>query len=155
MATVRYILKHKQKSFWTIAPDETVYQGIQLMAEHDVGALVVIENDKLVGIITERDFLKRVYAPEKSPYDLKIREVMTDENLVTISPEQTVDACMSLMTERQVRHIIVVEAEYPVGIVSIRDVVRQIVSEQEFMIMQLEDYIMACPPHLKPPQQMA
>lgn len=149
MPTVRELLQRKQKRFWTIAPDASVFEAIELMSEHNVGALVVVQDRLALGIITERDFLQKVYAKRISPDDVRIGDVMT-EKMIAIHPEQTVDACMALMTDHQVRHLPVIEAGYPIGIVSIRDVVRQIVSDQESMIMHLEDYIMACPPHLKP-----
>lgn len=149
MPIVRELLQKKTKGVWTISPDAPAFEGVQTMAENDVGALVVMENNEVVGIVTERDYIKKLLLKERSLKDTYIREIMSTKAL-SVSPEHTTDACMTMMTDHHVRHLPVVENDGTlIGIVSIRDVVRQIVQDQEFMIMQLEDYIMACPPHLK------
>jgi CBS domain-containing protein len=148
MANVRNLLQRKEKSFWTISPESSAYEAIQIMASHDVGALVVMEGSQMVGIITERDYIRKVLLGKRHLEDIRIREIMT-EKVISVSPEQTIDGCMALMIDHQIRHLPVTENGKPMGIISIRDVVSQVVSDQEFMISQLENYIMACPVDFK------
>lgn len=149
MSSVRDLLRTKEKGVWTTKTDSLVYDAIQLMVDENVGALVVTSDDNhVLGIVTERDLVRKLLLKGHSPHETRIEEIMSRRALC-VTPEHNVDACMALMAENQIRHLPVVENERLVGLVSVRDVVRTIVSEQEFMIMQLEDYIMACPPHLK------
>jgi CBS domain-containing protein len=154
MASVRDLLRKKEKGVWTTSRDMLVSDALDLMLERNVGALVVTDEERhVLGIVTERDLVRKLLRRKKAPEETRIEEIMSSKALC-VTPEYTVDACMSLMNDNQIRHLPVVEQDRLVGIVSVRDVVRTIVAEQEFMIMQLEDYIMACPPHLKSEQTM-
>ena len=140
MSTVREILRNKGCDVWSIAPDATVYEALCLMADKNVGAVLVIDACTLVGILSERDYARKVILHGKSSRDTLVREIMT-ERMVYVRPEQTAEECMALMTEKRVRHLPVLEGDRLVGVVSIGDVVKGIISEQEFVIDQLEHYI--------------
>ncbi len=144
MKTVRRLLQSKGFTIWSVAPTDSVYDAIALMAEKDVGAVVVVENGKLVGIISERDYAQKVVLKGKSSKDTPVSEIMTTKVLY-VRPDQTVDDCMALMTERHLRHLPVVDGEELIGIVSIRDVVKDVISHREFLIEQLENYITGGP----------
>jgi IMP dehydrogenase len=148
MITVKQLLRNKKKQVWTIEPDSTVYEAVQLMIDKDVGALMVMESGKAVGIVTERDYARKLVLQERAPKETRVRDIMT-ERVLFVYPEQTMDECMALMTNKQIRHLPVLDNDKLVGLVSIRDVVRQVISEQEFMIAQLENYIMDRPPHMR------
>jgi CBS domain-containing protein len=140
MITVRQLLRDKGHDVWHIAPDASVYAALKLMAEKEIGSLLVLDRDELVGIISERDYSRKVVLKEKTTIDTPVKEIMTQE-LVTLNPEQTIGECMSLMTDKRIRHLPVLENERLIGIISIGDVVKAIISQQEFMIEQLERYI--------------
>lgn len=140
MITVRQILKAKGSHVWSIPPQATIYTALQLMAEKDVGALPVMEGDRLVGIFSERDYARKLILHGKSSLDTLVGEVMTSQ-VITVSPEENILVCMELMTDRRIRHLPVVEGGRVVGLVSIGDVVKAIISEQQFVISQLESYI--------------
>ena len=140
MNTVKQILDQKGHSVFTIGPDASVYDAIAMMAEKHVGALAVTEGDKLVGLISERDYARKGFLQGRSSPDTKISEIMTDRVMV-VSQERTTEECMALMTEKHFRHLPVVEDGDLVGIVSIGDMVKAIISEQQFTIEQLEHYI--------------
>ncbi len=140
MINVRQLLRGKGNDVWHIAPDATVYDALRLMADKGIGALLVLEDERLVGIISERDYARKVILKEKTPMDTLVREIMT-ERVITVNPEQTIRECMSLMTDKRVRHLPVLEDDRLTGIISIGDVVKAIISQQEFMIEQLERYI--------------
>jgi CBS domain-containing protein len=138
--TVAGILELKGDQVWTIEPDATVYRALELMAERNVGAVVVVDGDELVGIMTERDYARKVVLLDRVSKTTEVAEIMTSE-LVTVSPQAGVDHCMALMTERRVRHLPVVDGGRLVGLVSIGDVVLAVIADREFMIDQLEQYI--------------
>lgn len=142
MTTVRQILAHKPKpeAVFSVAPDSTVFDALHLMSEKNVGAVLVCEEDRLVGILSERDYARKVALHGKSSRDMPIREIMTSR-VLCIEPTQTADQCMALMTEKRVRHLPVLEGASLVGIISTGDVIRAIVKEQQFTIEQLENYI--------------
>ncbi len=140
MNTVRQILDQKGRSVFTIGPDASVYDAIAMMAEKQVGALAVTEGDKLVGLISERDYARKGILQGRSSPDTMVREIMIDRVMV-VSPERTTEECMALMTEKRFRHLPVVEDGNLVGMVSIGDMVKAIISEQQFTIEQLEHYI--------------
>jgi CBS domain-containing protein len=140
METVRHLLQVKGSQVWSIKPDATVYEALERMAERDVGALLVMEADTLKGIFSERDYARKIALHGKSSADTSVREVMTPE-VVCISPDQQIEACMALMTEKRIRHLPVLEGEKVVGVISIGDVVKEVIAEQEFVISQLENYI--------------
>jgi CBS domain-containing protein len=140
MITVSQLLRAKGRDVWYIAPDACVIDGLKLMADKEVGALVVLEGETLVGIISERDYARKVTLKEKSSMDTPVSEIMT-QTVICVRPEQTIQECMTLMTDQHVRHLPVLEDDRLVGIVSIGDVVKAIITQQEFMIEQLERYI--------------
>lgn len=140
LTSVRYMLNNKHKGFWTASPDERVVDALDLMVSNDVGAVAVIENGNLIGIITERDCTRKVLLQDKSARETLIRDVMTRQ-VYFVRLDQTVDDCMALMTEKNIRHLPVLDDNRLVGIISIRDAVRYTIAEQEFMIEQLEGHI--------------
>ncbi len=140
MKTVRELLRAKGYDIWSVAPDDSVYDALKLMADKNVGAVLVTEAGNLVGILSERDYARKVILKGKTSKDTPVREIMT-EKVVYVRPDQTSDECMALMTNKRVRHLPVVENNQLIGIISIGDVVKAIMSHQEFMIEQLENYI--------------
>lgn len=140
MATVSDILRAKGHEVWSTAPNASVYEALQLMAEKNVGALLVVDSHKLAGIFSERDYARKVILKGKFSRDTAVREVMT-ENVITVGPDQSVEHCMVLMTERHIRHLPVIDLGELIGIVSIGDVVKEIIEDQRFTINQLENYI--------------
>lgn len=140
MYHVRQLLQAKGNKVYTIAPEATVYEALQLMAEKNIGALVVIEEGKVVGILSERDYARNVILKGKSSKTTSVADLMTEEVLY-VSPDDTVENCMALMTNKRLRHLPVMENGQLVGIVSIGDIVKEIISDREFMIRELERYI--------------
>lgn len=140
MKVVKDILQAKGHRVWSITPDATVYDALTLMAEKNVGALVVLDGDRVVGIISERDYARKVILKGKSSKDLQVREIMTSR-VVFVRPEQTMAECMVLMTDKHIRHLPVLVDNRLAGLVSIGDVVKAIIAEKEFIIGQLESYI--------------
>lgn len=140
MKTVRQVLEAKGSAVHGASPETSVYDALRLMAEHDVGALVVTEGRRLVGILSERDYARKVVLLGRVSKDTPVRDIMTSE-VVCVGPQDSVEACMSLMTQRRIRHLPVLEAGTLVGLVSIGDVVKSIIGEQQFAIEQLEQYI--------------
>lgn len=140
MATVQQLLKGKGREVWTLNPDESVLDAIRMMAEKDVGALVVTDGDKPVGIFTERDYARRVILEDRQSKTTPIRDVMST-HIVCASPEQTIEECMAVMTEKRVRHLPVLAEGKLAGIVSIGDLVKSRIADQEFIIEQLAHYI--------------
>jgi CBS domain-containing protein len=141
MKSVAQILKAKaDPSIYTVAPGASVYEAVKLMAEKNIGALVVMEDDAIVGIITERDYARKIVLMARSSKDTPVRDIMTS-SVMYVSPSQRTDECMALMTESRVRHLVVIESGKLVGVVSIGDLVKDTISEQEFIIQQLQRYI--------------
>ena len=140
MKTVRDILASKGKDIWSIAPDATVFETLQLMAEKEIGAVLVMVGGNAVGIFTERDYARQVILKGKASKDTPVREVMTSR-VVYVKPEETIENCMALMTDKRVRHLPVLEQNRVCGVLSIGDVVKAVISEKQFMIQQLENYI--------------
>jgi CBS domain-containing protein len=140
MTTVRQLLDQKGRTVLSIHPDATVFEAVAKMAEKDVGSLTVMEGDKLVGIITERHYARNVVLKGKTSPAIPVREIM-ERSVVIARPEQSVEECMALMSDKHVRHLPVLEGEKPVGIVSIGDLVKNIIGDQKFVIDQLEHYI--------------
>lgn len=137
--TVRQMLQGKP-GIYTVAPDDTVYHALRLMADRNIGAVVVVADDRVVGILSERDYARKIVLLGKLSKETAVREIMTTE-VVTIDPGWTADQCMALMNQRRVRHLPVIEEGRLVGVVSIGDVVRAVVDEQQFTIASLESYI--------------
>lgn len=141
MTTVAGILKSKRDpTVYTIAPTATVFEALKLMAEKGIGGLPVVDGDKVVGIFTERDYARKIALMARSSKDTLVREVMTTPVLY-VRPDQTSEECMALMTENRLRHLPVMDQGRLVGLVSIGDLVKDIISEQRFIIEQLEHYI--------------
>jgi CBS domain-containing protein len=140
MTTIEQLLEIKGAQVWSISPDQTVYAALRLMADRDVGALLVIRGETLVGILSERDYARKVILQGKASMNTPVSEIMTS-NVIAIPPERTIEEAMALMTERHIRHLPVVEGEQVVGLVSIGDLVKSIIADREFMIEQLERYI--------------
>jgi CBS domain-containing protein len=134
------LLHQKGSAMWTIPPDATVYEAIKLMAEKNVGSLLVLSDGKLVGLFTERDYARKIVLQGKSSKDTRVREIFTGV-VITVKPQDSVEDCMKLMTEHRVRHLPVVEKENVVGIVSIGDLVNWTISAQDAQIAQMEQYI--------------
>ena len=137
MDTIRHILQIKGNYIWSIAPSETVYEALRMMANKDVGALLVMEDDQLVGILSERDYARKIILQGKTSRDTKVREIMTP-TVFTVHPDQTIDECMDIMTHRRIRHLPVMENGRLVGIISIGDVVNDIIHRQRQTISDLE-----------------
>lgn len=140
MKTVQQMLEGKPRRLLWIAPDATVIDALKMMAENEVGALIVLDGERLVGIFSERDYARKVILVGKSSKDTLVREIMTDK-VLCVRPEQTVDQCMALMTDKRVRHLPVLDHKKVIGVISIGDVVKEVISEQQFVISQLEHYI--------------
>ncbi len=140
MNCVSDILKTKEKGLCTISPNATVYEGLQTMAEKDVGAVLITQNNKLLGIFTERDYSRKVILQGKSSLNTAIKELMST-NLVCVKPTDSIDQCLAIMTERQIRHLPVMQDDELLGLVSMRDVVNHIISHKNFKIKELEKYI--------------
>ena len=137
---VRQILKAKGNKIWSIAPQETAYKALQLMSEKNLGAVLVIDKGKVVGIFTERDYARKVILKGKSSKTTPVSELMTKE-VLCVDPETSVEDCMSLMTEKFVRHLPVMEKKKLVGVVTQGDVVKQVIADQKFENEELERYI--------------
>lgn len=140
MVTVNSILAKKGNQVWTIEPGAQVFDALKLMAQKNVGALLVREDKKIVGIMSERDYARKVMLKGKSSKTTPVSEIMTTEVLY-VTPAQSIDECLALMTTKRIRHLPVLEADELVGIVSIGDVVNEMLSEKEVLIDQLENYI--------------
>jgi CBS domain-containing protein len=140
MAKVREILERKGRDVWSIEPTASVYEAMRRMAEKEVGALLVMEGATLVGIISERDYARKVILQGRSSPTTQVGEIMTSRVAYT-GPEQTVEECMALMTEKRIRHLPVMEGGRVIGVISIGDLVKSIIAEQQFIIEQLERYI--------------
>jgi CBS domain-containing protein len=140
MAHVAHVLQAKGHQIWSIAPQASVFDAIKLMADKEVGALLVMDGDDLVGIISERDYARKVILKGKSSHDTQVREIMTDK-VVYVGPERTVEDCMAVMTARRIRHLPVLVDNRPIGVISIGDLVKAQISEHEVRIQQLENYI--------------
>ena len=140
MTTLKMLLKDKGHDVWSVHPDDTVLDAIKMLAEKDIGALIVIKDDKPVGIFTERDYARNVYLKGKSSLDTAVRDVMVSP-VICVKPDQTVDECMALMTAKRFRHLPIMDGDELVGMVSIGDLVKSVIAEQQFTIEQMEQYI--------------
>lgn len=140
MQTVGQYLQTKGQQVWATRPDATVYEALQQMSDKDIGSLLVMEGEKLVGIFSERDYARKVILHGKSSKEVLVSEIMTSR-VAYVHPQQSIEDCMAIMTELRVRHLPVLSGERVVGVISIGDVVKSIISEQSFVIQQLEKYI--------------
>lgn len=140
METVRAMLSHKPAAVFWLAPEATVYEAVAMMADKGVGALLVVSGGKLTGIVSERDYARKVILKGKHSHEIQVREIMTSP-VITIAPEHTVDDCMRVITAHRIRHLPVVDGDQLVGMISIGDVVKSIISAQAHTIDQLSGYI--------------
>lgn len=140
MKTVKQILDAKGYQVWSITPDKFVFDALKLMGEENIGALAVVEAERLVGIISERDYARKVILQGRTSRDTRVAEIMTAA-VVATHLDQNVEECMATMTTRRVRHLPVVENDQLIGMISIGDLVKSIIDEQQFMIEQLANYI--------------
>ena len=140
MDLVWQVLESKGHDVWTIAPDATVFEALELMADKDIGALLVFDGSEMVGIFSERDYARKVILQGKDGTKTRLREVMSSRVLY-VRPEQSVEDCMALMTDKHIRHLPVVDGDRLVGLISIGDIVKAVISQQVFIITQLENYI--------------
>lgn len=140
MKTIRELLDKKGHQVWSIGSASGVYDALVLMAEKNIGAVTVMDGDRLVGIFSERDYTRDVVLQGRETKETRVSEVMTGRP-VCVAPEQTVEECLALMTDKRVRHLPVLEDDAVIGLVSIGDAVKEVISEQQFTIEQLEQYI--------------
>jgi CBS domain-containing protein len=140
MKTVREILAAKGGDVWSISPDATVFDALKEMADNDVGALVVLDGEKVAGVLSERDYARKVILHGRSSKDLQVKEIMSSK-VYFVNPEQNIEDCMALFTNKRVRHLPVMESNKLTGIISIGDVVKATIAEHEYTIKHLENYI--------------
>jgi CBS domain-containing protein len=141
MKTARQLLQGKGQEVLGISPHDSVYDAMKLMADRNVGALLVLDEGRLRGMISERDVARKLFIQNKAPTDIRVSELMT-RDVVYVSPETTNEQCMALMTDKRVRHLPVLDGERVIGVISIGDLVKDTISDQRFIIEQLEHYIM-------------
>jgi CBS domain-containing protein len=140
MRSVKDILQEKGTQVYAVSPDANVYEALQLMADKNVGALMVMEGDRVVGLISERDYARKIVLKGKFSKDVPVHEIMTAD-IVRIGPDRDVENCMELMTDKRIRHLPVFENDRLIGIISIGDIVKAIIEHKEEIIAQLEGYI--------------
>lgn len=140
MTTVRQLLQQKGHEVSIIRPDQTVFDALRLMADANIGSLLVMENGKLIGVISERLYARKVALKGKTSPTTAVKDIMETE-VVYVRPEQSIEECMALMTAKRVRHLPVLDGEKVVGIISIGDLVKSIIGDQKFVIEQLEHYV--------------
>ena len=140
MKSVMSLLQGKGHVVLTVSPDTSTYDALKLMGERNVGALIVVTEGKPVGVVSERDFARRLFLLERPPREVPVKDVMTSP-VVYVRPEQTNEDCMALMTDKRIRHLPVLDGERLIGVLSIGDLVKDMISEQQFTISQLENYI--------------
>ena len=140
MKTISQFLDHSQRAIYSVSPDDTIRQALEVMALHNIGALLVLKEQQLVGIFSERDYARKVVLKGKSSNHAKVSEVMTSK-LITINTNHSIDQCMQIMTDNHIRHLPIVNDTQVMGLISIGDVVREMIAYQKSMIEQLQSYI--------------
>jgi CBS domain-containing protein len=145
MTSIRQLLEIKGSDVWSISPEASVYDALLLLAEKNIGALLVLQEGEIAGILSERDYTRKVALHGKTSMKTPVREIMT-EKVVAVTPQRTIEEAMVLMTEKRIRHLPVVEENKVIGVISIGDIVKSIIAHQEFLIQQLENYISGAHP---------
>jgi CBS domain-containing protein len=140
MKPVSELLKQREGTLWHARPDDTVFQALQLLAEYEVGALMVMDRGKLVGVLSERDYTRKIALQGRSSKDTRVSEIMTRE-VLTVTPSTGTRKCMALMSEKKIRHLPVIDGDTVIGMISIRDILDDIIADHEMTIEQLENYI--------------
>jgi len=140
MRTAQDIIHYKGSTVWSVGSDDTVLHALEVMAEHEIGAVIVLDGDKILGILTERHYARKVILAGRSSRDSRVGDVMSDA-VICVPPDRTIDECLALMTDKRVRHLPVIDHKQIVGMVSIGDLVRARIAEQEHVIEQLQHYI--------------
>ena len=140
MTTVERLLQHKGHTVWSIPPDVSVFEAVQLMADKRVGALMVVDQNELIGVISERDYAREIVLKDRASRSTPVSAIMT-QRVLYVRPQQTLEECMALMTEKHLRHLPVLDNGRLVGVISMRDVVKDLIAEKEFLIEQMENYI--------------
>jgi CBS domain-containing protein len=140
MTTVRHILHEKGAAVWTVPPDAIIRDAVKMMAENNIGLLVIVKADDIVGIVSERDIARKVILTDKSSVTTPVKDIMTTD-ITTVTPAQSIDACMALMTSKHIRHLPVMDGKKLVGLISIGDVVKATIAEKEQLIKELQSYI--------------
>lgn len=140
MKPVAELFKNRPNTLWSVGPDDTVYDAIKVLAEKGVGALMVMEKGKLVGIVSERDYTRKIALLGKNSRETKVRDIMT-ANVLVVTPQTRTRQCMAIMAEKNIRHLPVVDGNTVVGMLSIRDLMNDIIKDHEYTIAQLENYI--------------
>jgi len=140
MKPVFELLRSTNTTLWHVHPDDTVFEALKVLAEHDVGALMVMDHGKVVGIFSERDYTRKIALQGRNSKDTKVAEVMT-RNVIAVSPHTRTKDCMALMSQHRIRHLPVIEGGEVLGMISIRDIMKDIIADHEITIAQLESYI--------------
>jgi CBS domain-containing protein len=140
MTSVESIMQSKGREVWTVTPKEPVVDALKILDTKNIGALVVVQGDAVIGIVSERDFARKLLLKSSLIHEMTVGAIMTSP-VITVSPEKSIDHCMELMTSKRIRHLPVVENNKLVGLISIGDVVKAVIAEKEFLIRQLENYI--------------
>ena len=140
MKPVSALLKTRNTTLWHVSPQDTVFDALEVLAEHEVGALMVMEHGKLVGIISERDYTRKIALQGRSSKDTTVAEIMT-RNVIAVSPATRTKDCMALMSQKKIRHLPVMDGDTVLGMISIRDIMDDIIADHELTIAQLQSYI--------------
>ena len=140
MKPVSELLKQREGTLWHARPDDTVFQALQLLAEYEVGALMVMDRGKLVGVLSERDYTRKIALQGRNSKDTRVSDIMTRE-VLTVTPSTGTRKCMALMSEKKIRHLPVIDGDTVVGMISVRDILDDIIADHEATIAQLENYI--------------
>lgn len=140
MATIGQLLAHKGSDVWRVTPDTSVFDAMAMMADKGVGALLVMQGERVAGIVSERDYARKMILQERPPRATPVSQIMTTQVLV-VSPERSVDECMALMTDKRIRHLPVMQDERVLGVISIGDIVKSLIAEQQYLIRELQSYI--------------
>jgi CBS domain-containing protein len=140
MINVKDILEKKGRAFWSVTPENTVFEALELMAEHNIGSVLVMENSKLVGIFSERDYARKIILQGYNSRSAHVGNFMTCQ-ILTVTPDSNINECMAIMTEKKIRHLPVLENDTVVGLISIGDVVNAVIQSQDYTIKHLESYI--------------